>query len=109
MESKKFVLLDIDYVTENDEAVVRLFGKLVGEEGNRSIIAKDKSFKPYIYVLPYDIEACITELEDLNIQKVEKVKKKDVGVLKEFLKITFVETPPGCAQIKGKDLGFRLC
>jgi DNA polymerase I len=88
METKKFVLLDIDYITENDEAVIRLFGKLMGEEGNRSIIAKDKNFKPYIYVLPHNIEVCITELENLNIQKVERVEKQDVGVLKEFLKIT---------------------
>ncbi len=104
MESKKFVLLDIDYITENDEAVVRLFGKLVGEEGNRSIIAKDKSFKPYIYVLPHDIEACITELEDLNIQKIERVEKKDVGVLKEFLKIT-LKHPQDVPKLREKIWG----
>jgi DNA polymerase, archaea type len=88
MESKRFLLLDIDYVTENDEAVVRLFGKLRGEEINKSIIARDRSFKPYIYVLPHEIEECIEELRDLNIKKIEKVRKKDIGIFKEFLKIT---------------------
>lgn len=104
MESKKFVLLDIDYVTKNEEAVVRLFGKLVGEDGNRSIIAKDKNFKPYIYVLPHDIETCITDLEELNLQKIEKVEKKDVGVLKEFLKIT-LKHPQDVPKLREKIWG----
>ncbi len=88
MESKRFLLLDIDYVTDNDEAVVRLFGKLQGEEENKSIIARDRNFKPYIYVLPNEIEECIADLRELNIKKIEKVRKKDVGIIKEFLKIT---------------------
>ncbi|OPY22822.1 MAG: DNA polymerase [Methanobacterium sp. PtaU1.Bin242] len=88
MESKKFVLLDIDYITENDEAVVRLFGRLIGEDSNQSIIALDKSFKPYIYVHPHDVEECITDLRELKVLKIEKVRKKDIGVIKEFLKVT---------------------
>ncbi|HTX60998.1 MAG TPA: DNA-directed DNA polymerase [Methanobacterium sp.] len=88
METKRFLLLDIDYVTENDVAVVRLFGKIRGEEENKSIIAKDRSFKPYIYVHPHEIEDCISELGELNLKKIEKVRKKDVGVFKDFLKIT---------------------
>jgi DNA polymerase I len=31
MEIKKFVLLDIDYITKNHIAVIRLFGKLTGD------------------------------------------------------------------------------
>jgi len=42
MESKKFVLLDIDYITENDKAVIRLFGKLKGDEEGKSLIVLDK-------------------------------------------------------------------
>lgn len=89
MEIKKFLLLDIDYITEYDEAVIRLFGKLRGEDVNKSIIAMDRSFKPYIYVLPNNaLEDCISDLSELNIKKIERVRKKDVGILKEFLKIT---------------------
>ena len=87
MDTKKFVLLDIDYITKKNVAVIRLFGKLLEEDG-RSIIALDRSFKPYIYVLPYDVEECIAELGSLNLLKIEKVIKTDFGESKEFLKIT---------------------
>jgi len=30
MDTKKFVLLDIDYITRNSLAVIRLFGKIIG-------------------------------------------------------------------------------
>lgn len=85
MDIRKFVLLDIDYVTRNGVAVVRLFGKQ--NDGN-SIIALDKNFKPYIYVLPYDADDCINELRKLEPFKVEKQLKKDGGKLKDFLKVT---------------------
>ena len=62
METKKFVLLDIDYITEDDRAVVRLFGKLQGDEKGRSVIAVDKGFKPYIYVLPHEVNQVFLEL-----------------------------------------------
>ena len=88
METKKFVLLDIDYITENNEAVIRLFGRVYGKDDDEFIIALDKSFKPYIYVLPYDINECIDELSNLELKKVEKISKKDIGELKDFLKIT---------------------
>ena len=34
MDTKKFVLLDIDYITKKNVAVIRLFGKLIGEDNN---------------------------------------------------------------------------
>lgn len=88
MTTKKFVLLDIDYITRNHELTIRLFGKLVGEnEGN--IIALDNNFKPYIYVIPHDFDACIDELNDIGLSTVEKVPKRDMGKIREVLKITF--------------------
>ncbi len=89
MDTKKFWLLDIDYITERNEAVIRLFGKLIGEEKELSIIAKDRSFKSYIYVLPNDEEVCIEELNELELYNVERVYKKDIKESKDFLKITF--------------------
>ena len=52
------VLLDIDYITEDEKPVVRLFGREIGEEGGRSIIVKDRAFQPYIYADPYNPEIC---------------------------------------------------
>lgn len=87
MEARKFVLLDIDYITKNHIAVIRLFGKLIGENEG-SIIALDKSFRPYIYVHPHDVDDCINELSELKLHNVEKLRKRDKGELKDFLRIT---------------------
>ena len=79
METKRFVLLDIDYITKNSKPVIRLFGKLQGENNERSIIAMDKNFKPYMYILPYDLEKCTSELRRINLKKVERIRRKDNG------------------------------
>ena len=92
MQTKKFVLLDIDYVTRNQEPVIRLFGKLMGENEEGHIIALDKSFKPYIYIIPSDpnfITDCIQDLSQLKLLSVEKVSRNDMGEWKEVLKVTF--------------------
>ena len=86
METKKFILLDIDYVTRYGRPVIRLFGKIPDED--KSIIALDKNFKPYIYILPLDVEECIAELTEFELPKIEKQRKRDNGELKDFLKVT---------------------
>ena len=88
MESKRFVLLDIDYITENDKAVIRLFGKLKGDEEGKSIIVLDKGFKPYIYVVPYDEEQCIEDLNEFDVEMVGWARKGYMGENKDFLKVT---------------------
>ncbi len=95
------MLLDIDYVTENDQAVIRLFGKLTGENGGKHIIAMDRDFKPYIYVLPYDVGECIDDLNQLEVRKIEKVQKKDLGQMKEFLKVT-LKHPQNVPKLREK-------
>ncbi len=83
------VLLDIDYVTRDDKAVIRLFGReKTGAEG-KSIIVQDNGFKPYIYVTPLNLDKCHEQLKDLDVTLVEKVKMKDLGRDTEFLKVTF--------------------
>ena len=74
METRQFVLLDIDYITKNHIAVIRLFGRLIGENKG-SIIALDKSFRPYIYVQPHDMGDCINDLNELKLLRVEKLAK----------------------------------
>jgi len=86
METKKFILLDIDYVTRYGRPIIRLFGKIPDED--KSIIALDKNFKPYIYILPLDVEECIAELTGFELLKIEKQRKRDKGELKDFLKVT---------------------
>ncbi|MGI6464123.1 DNA-directed DNA polymerase [Methanobacterium sp.] len=89
METKRMVLLDIDYVTRDDKAVIRLFGReKTGAEG-KSIIVQDNGFKPYIYVTPLNLDKCHEQLKDLDVTLVEKVKMKDLGRDTEFLKVTF--------------------
>lgn len=101
MTTEKFILLDIDYVTRNREPIIRLFGKLLGDNEQRHIISLDNSFKPYIYVIPFDFDICISELRGLGLSVVEKVSKNDMGKIKEVIKIIF-NHPRDIKQFKGK-------
>lgn len=94
MEKRKIVLLDIDYITHEKKAVVRLFGKEKDEEGKtgeKKIIALDDSFEPYIYVITNDIKQCQEDLENLDPkpEKIEIVNKKNFQIEGKFLKVTF--------------------
>ncbi|MCL2114936.1 MAG: DNA-directed DNA polymerase [Methanobrevibacter sp.] len=89
METRNIILLDIDYITMNEKAVVRLFGKIKGDEQGKNIIAIDDSFEPYIYVVFDDLKSCKEEIKELNPEKIEIVTKKDFQVESEFLKVTF--------------------
>lgn len=98
METRRFILLDVDYFTKKGKPVVRLLGKLLN---GKSIIALDKNFKTYIYILPLDIAECIAELKEFKLPKMEKVCKRDSGKLKDFLKVT-LEHPRGMLKLKKK-------
>lgn len=88
METKRFILLDIDYVTENGRPVVRLFGKESSGEEGRSVIALDRHFRPYVYVIPEgNIEDCASQLRTLEVDEVVRVQKKDIGKEKEMIKV----------------------
>lgn len=94
MESKNIILLDIDYITHEEKAVIRLFGKIKeenGKTGEKKIIALDETFEPYIYLITNNIEKCKEDLEKLTPmpEKVEKVRKKRFQIEGEFLKVTF--------------------
>jgi DNA polymerase, archaea type len=106
METKQFVLLDIDYITKNRIPVIRLFGKLIGENGEGSkIIALDRSFKPYIYINPNDAEDCIDKLGELELE-VEKLRRRDRGKLKDFLKVT-LKHPQDIYKLRDKILDLK--
>ncbi len=104
METIRFILLDIDYVTENGKPVVRLFGNQRGISKGEPIIALDKSFKPYIYVVPEnDPESCIKQIYTLDVDEVKRVMKKDVGVEKELLKVV-LHHPQDVPKLRDKIL-----
>ena len=95
MVKRNIVLLDIDYITHDEKPVMRLFGKVKGEDSN-DLIALDYSFVPYLYILPSnDIDKCVKDLEELandgelEYEKLERVVKKDFQVPTEFIKISF--------------------
>jgi DNA polymerase I len=89
METKKMVLLDIDYITEGEKAVIRLFGTFKDEGVNKPIIVLDRGFQPYIYVVPRDWNKCLEELRELNVSKIEPVKLKDLGHPINIFKVIF--------------------
>ncbi|MDI6644741.1 MAG: DNA-directed DNA polymerase [Methanobacteriaceae archaeon] len=104
METKKFTLLDIDYITEDERPVVRLFGNIRGESKNKSIIALDRKFKPYIYVIPEnknDFNDCIMDLRELDIESIETVQKVDVKKKIQVLKV-FFKHPQDVPKLRDK-------
>lgn len=116
METKKIVLNDIDYITFNDKAVIRLFG--IDPDSQENIIAYDDSFKPYMYVLANDYDTCISQLKELELNNCMKESKIDIGTEREFIKIIFdhpQEVPklrdsirdlPSVMQIREYDIPF---
>ena len=82
---KKVIVLDIDYITIDEKPIIRLFAKHKEE----NIILIDERFKPYLYVVSNEIDACMEKIqEQLNV-KTEKIIKKDFKIEKEFIKVTF--------------------
>ena len=95
MVKRNIVLLDIDYITYEEKPVIRLFGKVRGENSH-DLIALDDSFVPYLYILPSrNIDKCVNDLEELkkegeiDFTLLEKVTKKDFQIPTEFIKLSF--------------------
>lgn len=104
METKGIVLLDIDYVTDNGLPVVRLFGKEIGTEEERPIIALDRHFRPYIYVIPKeDMEKCIKQLKTLDVSKINPITKKEIGEDIELLEVVLTH-PQDVPKLREKIL-----
>ncbi|WP_308574466.1 DNA-directed DNA polymerase [uncultured Methanosphaera sp.] len=116
MQKKSIVVNDIDYITENEKPVIRLFGQ--DAETHTPIIAIDKTFKPYMYILPYDYEACIISLKEMGIENIELEEKIDIGIKREFIKIILkhpqdvpkirdtIKNLPSVKQIREYDIPF---
>lgn len=87
---KRYCLLDVDYVMEENRPVVRLW--CVDAKGEHMLL-QDKEFVPYFFVEPREeigklkkrIEG--VEVEGYKPVKVEQVKKKVLGEEKELLQV----------------------
>lgn len=86
MEAKNIVLNDIDYVTRDDKPIIRLFGRILDTDEN--IIAIDNTFKPYLYVLPENLDKCLEELREMELNDLEIENKIDIGIERDFIKVT---------------------
>ena len=88
METKTIVLNDIDYITRDEKPVIRLFGR--DSKTNENVIAYDTTFKPYLYILPNNLDECLVELRQLGIDDLELEDKIDIGVKREYIKATLI-------------------
>ncbi len=100
MVKKNIVLLDIDYFTDDGEAVIRLFGKETINNQNNHVIAIDRTFEPYFYAIPYDVEKAKQQLKEINlIKRLEKLTLNNLGEQTEVIKIV-VGHPQNVSSIK---------
>jgi DNA polymerase, archaea type len=82
-------LLDVDYVTLNSRAVIRLWLK---DERGHNIIAYDSGFEPYFYAVTDDASAVMSVSstrsgEEIRPNRVERVVRKDFGRPLTVLKV----------------------
>lgn len=102
MEKKNIVLLDIDYVTDNDKAVIRLFGKEIVNNQTNHIIAIDRTFEPYLYAVPNDMVKAKKQLEKIEqVQRLETLTLNNIGEETEVIKI-IVGHPQNVPSIRDK-------
>ena len=88
MEKKNIVLLDIDYVTDDDKAVIRLFGKETVNNQTNHIIAIDRTFEPYLYAVPTNMEKAKQQLGEIDvIERLETLTLNNLGEETEVIKI----------------------
>ena len=87
-------LLDVDYITLDSRAVIRLWLK---DELGRNIIAYDPNFEPYFYAVTDDADAVMSVVsmrssEEVKPNRVERVVRRDFGEPVTVLKV-YVEHP----------------
>ncbi len=81
-------LIDVDYVTLEGRAVIRMWLK----DDGKNIVAYDTKFEPYFYAITDDDSeilsvTAIRSGEEIKPNRVEKVIKKDFGTSIEVLKV----------------------
>ncbi len=103
----KKTLLDADYITREDKAVVRLFYKT--ESGRE--IQEITDFRPYMYVLPkeHDLEKIQRELEKLrNVGEVKVGRRIEKNQEVDVLKVV-VNQPKDVPDLRGSIKELEEC
>ncbi len=99
------LLLDADYTVVDGAPVVRIYGRL---KDGRSIVAFDKTFEPYFYVLPKSLAALRKNLEklkfldngeEITVKRVEP-EKQTLGTSKTNLLKVFCNLPGHVPKVK---------
>ena len=84
----EFFPLDIDEIFENNESVIRLFGRTINGE---RICVLDYNYEPYFLFEgnKEDVEELMITKEDITyfVTKIEEVKKKYLGEESKFWKV----------------------
>lgn len=96
---QNLLVFDIDHIIEDNLGVIRLFCK---DSKGKTVIKKDKSFKPYFYVEPKNLTKYKKKLKKhkfKEILKLETVQKAIFGEKKKLIKIT-VENPRDIQNIR---------
>jgi DNA polymerase elongation subunit (family B) len=106
-ERVEFLLLDIDYVLENGETAIRLWGKA---KNGGNVLVLDRAFKPYFYLEPdaaetFDLRLFrekLSLLEEIGkkVKKAEMVEKNLLGEARKFVKIVLKE-PGDISTLRG--------
>ncbi|UCD07182.1 MAG: hypothetical protein JSW41_05150, partial [Candidatus Aenigmatarchaeota archaeon] len=103
----EFCILNIDYVMEGDNPVIRIWGKT---DRGKTVCVLDRSFEPYFYVEPKpelkktDIEGLKSkilglELEGEKTEGVEILERTILGKPLKVLKVT-VKRPPDVPKFR---------
>jgi len=104
-------LLDVDYVTVEGHAVIRMWLK---DEQGHNIIAYDSQFEPYFYAVTDDADTVMSVSstrsgEEIRPNRVEKVTRKDFGRVIHVLKV-YVDHPQHVPILRAKvtELGISV-
>ncbi len=93
------LLLDVDYITKDNKAILRLFLR----DSEKAFVVYDENFEPYFYVFPKDsldnTKKDIENLNDKRIIKIEKCKKKFIGKDVEVLRVV-VDHPQSVPKVR---------
>ena len=108
-ETYELCILDIDYTVDEDGPVIRIFGR---DDNDKSYIILDKSFMPYLYLIPKkdtSIDKLKEKLEksrllDENNNKINlrsiKIIEKNIGIDKRSVLKIYTMIPSDVPKLK---------